>query len=368
MKQFRSFLQKELYHIFRDVRTIMILLVMPVIQMILFGYAISTEVKNAKIAVYDPSKDIATRRIIEQMDNSKSFDVVEYIVNPNEIEKLFLEGKVKMVMVFGENFNENLLHGNKTQLQLITDATDANFATSISNYASGIIANYQMELMQQNKIPITIQPEIRLLYNPQMKGAYNFVPGVLGLILMLICAMMTSMAIVREKELGTMEVLLVSPMKPLLIIIAKAVPYFLLSCINLATVLFLSYFVLNVPIAGSLFWLIVVSMLFIFLSLSLGLLVSTLVDTQIAAMLISGMVFMMPVMLLSGMMFPIENMPVFLQIISHIIPARWYISAVKDLMIKGLGFSAVVEEISVMLLMIGVILSISLIKFKVRLE
>jgi ABC-2 type transport system permease protein len=222
--------------------------------------------------------------------------------------------------------------------------------------------------MAQNQVPCQIIPEVRLLYNPQMKSAYNFVPGVLGMILMLICAMMTSIAIVREKEMGTMEVLLVSPMKPIFIILAKAVPYFTLSCVNLVTILLLSVFVLNVPITGSIFWLIIVSLLFIFVSLAIGLLISTLVQTQMAAMLASAMGLIMPVMLLSGMIYPVENMPSILQWISDIIPAKWYISAVKGLMIKGVGIDAVMKEVFILCIMAVGLITISLKKFKIRLE
>lgn len=201
-----------------------------------------------------------------------------------------------------------------------------------------------------------------------MKSAYNFVPGVMGLILMLICAMMTSISIVREKEMGTMEVLLVSPMRPIFIIFAKAVPYFVLSCVNLFTILILSVYVLHVPIAGSLFWLIIVSLLFIFVSLSLGLLISTLTKTQVAAMLASGMILMMPTMLLSGMIFPIESMPPILQWISLIIPAKWYIMTVKKLMIEGVNVSLAWQEISILMFMSIILITISLKKFKNRLE
>lgn len=365
---FLAFVRKEFYHIFRDTRTMLILLGIPIIQIILFGFAITTEVKNSKIAIYDPAKDIATKTIIERLDNSKYFDVTNYISNPSEIEKLFKKGDVNLVVVFGERFNETLLHNNRAQIQIIADATDPNIAASLTQYVSSIIGSYQQELMAQKNIPYQIMPEVKLLYNPQMKGAYNFVPGVLGMILMLICAMMTSIAIVREKEIGTMEVLLVSPMKPIFIILAKAVPYFVISATNMATVILLSVFVLDVPVAGSLFWLIMVSLLFIFVSLSLGLLVSTLTDSQIAAMLISGMGFIMPVMLLSGMIFPTENMPAILRVISNIIPAKWYIISVKNIMIKGLGFSGVVREMAVLLFMATVFITISLKKFKNRLE
>jgi len=368
MKQFYAFVRKEINHILRDVRTMMILLAIPVIQIILFGFAISTEVRNADIAIYDPSNDAATQRIGELIEVSSYFNVYKYVKTPQEINNLFKRGEVSMVVVFSDQFREKLMHTGKAEIQIIADASDPNNATSLTNYLKGIIGSYQQELMREQKVPYQITSEMKLLYNPQMKGSYNFVPGVLGMILMLICAMMTSIAIVREKEMGTMEVLLVSPMKPLLIIIAKAVPYFLLSCINLTTVLLLSIFVLDVPVAGSLFWLITVSLVFIFVSLSLGLLVSTVTESQMTAMLISGMVFMLPVVLLSGMMFPVENMPFLLQMVSHIIPAKWYISAVKDIMIKGAGFEAISKELAILAGMIVVLLVVSFKKFKSRLE
>lgn len=365
---FLVFVRKEFYHIFRDVRTMLILLAMPVIQIILFGFAITTEVKNAKIAVLDPSKDVATHRLIQQLDASDYFDVAIYLNSPSEINKTFQETKTGMVVVFGENFNENLLHTGKAQIQLITDATDPNRASSLTNYANAIIGSYQQELTKQQGVPYQITSEIKLLYNPQMKGAYNFVPGVLGMILMLICAMMTSIAIVREKELGTMEVLLVSPMKPILIILAKAVPYFLLSIVNLMTVMLLSIYVLDVPVAGSAFSLLFVSLVFIFVSLSLGLLISTIVGTQMAAMLVSGMAFIMPVVILSGMMFPIESMPAPLQVVSHIIPARWYIASVRALMIKGVSITSIPKEVGILCFMAVFLIIVSFKKFKIRLE
>jgi ABC-2 type transport system permease protein len=368
MKQFLSFVKKEFYHIFRDKRTMLILLGMPVVQIILFGFAISTEIKNARIAVFDPSKDEATRQITQELQASQYFDMVKYINSPAEIEQSFKNGEISMAVVFGDHFGQELYHTGKARVELITDATDPNNATLLTNYATGIISDYQRRLLAESRIPYIISPEVKLLYNPQMKGAYNFVPGVLGMILMLICAMMTAITIVREKETGTMEILLASPVRPILIILAKAVPYFTLSCVNLVSVLLLSVFVLGVPVAGSLFWLFAVSFLFIFVSLALGLLVSTITETQTAAMLVSGMAFMMPVMLLSGMMFPIENMPFFLQWIAQLIPAKWYITAVKKLMIKGLGFSAIITELGVLSFMAVLLITVSLKNFKKRLE
>jgi ABC-2 type transport system permease protein len=368
MKQFIAFVKKEFIHIFRDVRTMIILLGMPIIQIVLFGFAITTEVKNSRIAILDPSMDISTRRITEMLNISEYFDISGTIHNADQIDSVFRSGKTGLVIVFGHDFHKELIRTGKSQIQIIADATDPNTATTLINYASAIIQGYQRELMAQWKVQGMITPEIKLLYNPQMKGAYNFVPGVLGMILMLICAMMTSIAIVREKEMGTMEVLLVSPMKPLLIIIAKAIPYFAISAVNLTTILLLSIYVLQVPASGSLFWIVMVSLLFIFVSLALGLLVSTLTNRQMVAMLISGMVFMLPVMLLSGMIYPVENMPAILRWISTIIPARWFILAIKDLMIKGVGITSVLKEIAILGTMALVILLVSLKNFKTRLE
>lgn len=367
MKQFLSFVKKEFYHIFRDKRTMLILLGMPIVQIIIFGFAITTELKNTEIAVFDLSKDISTQRIIEQLEASEYFTVSQVLNSSDDIEQVFRQGKVNMVVVFGENFNNNLLHTGEASIQLIADATDPNQSFMQTGYATNIISSYQQELMREYNVPFRIVPEVKMLYNPQLKGAYNFVPGVMGLILMLICAMMTSIAIVREKEMGTMEVLLASPIKPIYIILAKAVPYFTLSVVNLTSILLLSYFVLKVPVAGSLFWLAAISFVFIAVALSLGLFVSTIANTQVTAMLISGMGFMMPVMLLSGMIYPIESMPKVLQWISNIIPAKWYIDAIKKLMIQGVGVEFILKDMAILVSMFILLITISLKKFKVRL-
>ncbi|MCD7935631.1 MAG: ABC transporter permease [Tannerellaceae bacterium] len=368
MKQFLAFVKKEFYHIFRDTRTMLILLGMPIVQIILFGFAITTEVKNTRIAVYDLSNDVVTQQIIQRLQANTYFTVVESVGSPERMDELMKAGKVSMVVVFDADFESNMLHTGEAAIQLIVDATDPNQATTITNYATSIITQSIQEMTTGYSASFTILPQTRMLYNPQMEGAYNFVPGVMGLILMLICAMMTSIAIVREKEKGSMEILLASPIKPIFIIIAKAVPYFTLSMVNLVTILLLSFFVLKVPIAGSLFLIITGSLLFILVALLLGLLISNLVQTQVAAMLISGMALMMPTMLLSGMMFPIESMPAVLQWFSSIIPARWYIEMIRKLMIQGVSGIYVVKEFTVLIVMILVLLTISLKTFKTRLS
>ena len=368
MKQLLSFIRKEFYHILRDKTTMMILLLMPIIQIILFGFALTTEVKDTQVAVLVPTNDEASSRIIDKLNASAYFDVVARIHTTDEIQPVFRDAKAKLVVVFEDHFGEKLRHNGKAHIQLLADATDPNAATSFTFYASNIINSYQQELMGENKNPYQITPEVKMLFNPQMKSSFNFVPGVLGMIMLLICAMMTSIAIVREKEMGTMEILLVSPMKPIYIILSKITPYFVLSCVNFATIMLLSVFVLGVPIAGSFMSLVAVSLLYIFVSLSFGLFVSTITNSQQAAMLVSGMGLMIPVMLLSGMMFPIENMPLPLQLLSNIVPAKWYIRAVKAIMIEGLGITSVLKEVGVLCLMGIVLVTISLKKFKVRLE
>ncbi len=371
MKQFLSFIRKEFYHIFRDKRTMMILLAMPIILIILFGYAITTEIKSVPIAIFDQSRDEVSRKITEHLGASEYFNLYKMIDSEEEAQSLFKQGKVKLAIIFPVQYAST----PDASVQLLADATDPNEATQLTSYATAVIASAKAEIQGKLLQPsgggglsqAGIVPVVHLLYNPMMKGAYNFVPGVMGLILILICALMTSVGIVKEKEMGTMEILLVSPMKPIYIILAKAAPYLLLSIVNIATILCLSYFLLEVPIAGSLTLLFSISILYALVSLCLGLLISTIADTQQAAMLISAMVLMLPVILLSGMVFPIENMPDILQWLSNIVPAKWYIIAVKDVMIKGLGAGAIMKETGILLLMAVLLVILSVKRFKTRL-
>ena len=362
MKQFWALIKIEFFHIFRDRRTMLILLGMPVLQIILFGFAITTELNHSRVAVLDPSKDAVTTRITERIDENRYFSVVKELSSASDIETVFRHDEADIVVAFTPDFDANLSTG-EAGIQLVVDATDPNTGNMMAGYVQGIVGQALQSWTQSSPIVQT-----HLLFNPQMKSAYNFVPGVMGLILMLICAMMTSISIVREKETGTMEVLLVSPIRPIFIILAKAVPYLVLSCVNLATILLLSVYVLHVPVEGSLWTLSFLSLLLIAVALSLGLLISCVVQNQVAAMIVSGMGLMMPVMLLSGMIFPIESMPAVLQWISNIIPARWYIQAVKKVMIEGLGMAAVWHEALILSGMAALLIGLSLKKFKERLE
>ncbi|MFA7418499.1 MAG: ABC transporter permease [Melioribacteraceae bacterium] len=367
MKQLLTFIKKEFRHILRDTRSLLVLLGLPIVQLLIFGFAITNEVRNTSIAILDNSKDEVTQNIITKIESSQYFDIDRTISTSDQIEKAFKTGKIKVAIVFQQNFQEELLHLNKAQVQILADATDPNQATTLTNYLSSILMDYQTELNQQNKLPFTINTEMRMLYNPQLKGAYTSVPGVMGMILLLISTMMTSIAIVKEKEFGTMEILLVSPMKPWLVVLSKVIPYFIISMINVASILILSVLVLELPIQGSLLLLIGITTLYLLCALSLGILISTVTNSQLAAMLISLLGLMLPVVMLSGYAFPIANMPTVLQIISNIVPAKWYIIMVKGVMIKGVGIAGIWKESLVILGMTFFFLLVSVKRFKVRL-
>ncbi len=368
MKQFLFFVRKEFLHVLRDSRTLFILFAMPLMQILIFGFALTNEVKNTRIGILDNSKDESTRAIIERLEASRYFDIVTFIPSQADLEKIFREGKIKLAVVFPSQFQEHLFHENEGEIQLIADATDPNVANTLVNYATAIINTYQNDLPGQENFPYTIQTEMRFLYNPQLKGSYNFVPGVMAMVLMLVCTMMTSISIVREKELGTMEVILVSPIVPIRVIIAKMVPYFILSSVNIASILLLSVFVLDVPIQGNLVLLVSECLLFTVCVLSLGLLISTVAASQEVAMLISLMGMFLPTIMLSGFMFPIENIPVALQVLSNLVPSKWFYYIVKNIMIKGLGFESVWKETLILAGMVVFLMAVSIKKFKIRLE
>lgn len=361
------FVKKEWLHIWRDRRTLFILIWMPVVQIIIYGFALTNEVKNSNIAIFDQSRDIATTQLTHQIASSRYFNLVKNINSYKDIDATFRTGKIRMVIVFPENFRNDLLHSNAAQVQLIADASDPNTANTLTNYATAIINDYQQSINQNQKLPYTIKAQVRMLYNPELKGAYSFVPGVMALVLMLVCAMMTSIAIVREKEMGTMEVILVSPLKPFRIIIAKTIPYLFVSLLNIITILLLSVYVLDVPIVGSLWLLMVESTLFTITSLSVGILISNSAKTQQTAMFVSLMSLFLPTLLFSGFLFPIENMPLPLQVISNVVPSKWYYIIVKDVMIKGLGFTSIWKETLILIGMTATLLGISIYKFKIRL-
>lgn len=369
MKQFLSFVQKEFYHIFRDKRTMLILLVMPVLLIVLFGFAITTEVKNSRVAVYDLSKDEVTEQIIKRIDANPYFTVTSELNNGTVIDSLFLRGQIDMAVVFSEYFADNMKRSGDAGIQILIDGTEPNQASVRTGYIQQILGNCLQEYSQLYSISpsFRIEPVTRMLYNPQGRSEYNFVPGVIGLILILICVMMTSISIVREKETGTMEVLLASPLPPVYIVLAKLVPYFVISCVNLVTILCLSTMMLHIPVAGSLTGFIGISLLYVLVALSLGLLISIAVSSQLAAMLLS-LLLIVPAVYLSGIIFPIESMPFALQKVSSVIPTRWYVEAARKLMIQGVEMKYVMKEVFVLATMAVLLLVVSFRLFKARLE
>ena len=352
MKQFISFIIKEAKHIVRDKRTMLILFGMPIIMMLLFGYAVTNDVRNVRTVIVMSNTDYVTQQAVDRLSASEYFTIMQVVATPTEAEQAIRDQKADLAIVFGKDYASG-----HSDLQFIVDGADPNMAQQWTQYANAVITNPNNGLVNT-----------KLLYNPQMKSAYNFVPAIMGTLLMLVCAMMTSISIVREKERGTMEVLLVSPVRPILIIIAKAIPYLVLAFIILIVILLMANSLLGVPLQGSVFWIFLISTIYILLALSLGLLVSNIAKTQLVALLLSAMVLLMPIVMLSGMIFPIESMPKVLQYVSAIIPTRYYTSAMRKLMIMGVGVRQVMHEMIVLICMLIGLLGLSLAMFNKRLE
>ncbi|MBR1882030.1 MAG: ABC transporter permease [Muribaculaceae bacterium] len=361
MKQFLSFIIKETKHITRDARTMLILFGMPIVLMLLFGFAITNDVRDVRVVVVTSSTDHLTQRAVERIGVSEYFQILTTLPTPSQAERMIRNQQADMAIVFAPNFASK-----RSGVQFIVDAADPNMAQQWTAYAQSII----MQAVQEQAGAAATQPAVltKLLYNPQMLSAYNLVPAIMGMLLLLICAMMTSVSIVREKERGTMEVLLVSPVRPIMIIVAKAVPYLVQALVILVVILLMSRHVLAVPLAGGVGWIVAVSLLYILLALSLGLLISSIASTQLMALLLSAMVLLLPTVMLSGMLFPIESMPEILQWVSAIIPPRYYIDAMRRLMIMGVGIGDVMKDVVVLAVMTVVLLGAALAKFNKRLD
>ncbi|MBO9151575.1 ABC transporter permease [Chitinophaga sp. GCM10012297] len=368
MKQFFVFVRKECYHIFRDKRTLLILFGMPLVLIVLFGFAITNEIHHVQIAVLDQSRDSYSQRLVQKMTASRYFTVNRYLSGEKDIEPAFRQGDVKMVMVIPNRFAHDFFHEKKAAIQLLTDASDPNTATTLINYANSMIMQYQQELTGELKLPLTISGEVQMVYNPSLKGVFLFVPGVMTLILMLVSAMMTSITITREKELGTMEILLVSPLKPVMIIAGKVIPYIVLSFLIALIILAMGAWVFAMPVKGSLLLLLLECILFGLTALSLGILISSVTNSQQTAMMISLMGLMLPTILLSGFVFPLESMPKALQVVANAIPAKWFNIILKDVMLKGMGLRQVWMPTLILCGMTVFFLAVSIRKFKIRLS
>ena len=352
MNTFVSFILKEAKHIVRDKRTMLILFGMPIMMMLIFGFAITTDVKNVRTVVVTSSIDYQTGQAVERLRASEYFTIVATVPTPLDAERMIRNQKADMVVVFDHDFATK-----QSGFQIIVDGADPNMAQQWTNYAQQTILNSQLATVT-----------LKMLYNPQMKSAYNFVPAIMGMLLMLICAMMTSISIGREKEKGTIEVLLVSPVKPLMIIISKVIPYLVLAFFILTIILLMSRFVLDVPLQGSILWIYLTSTIYIVLALSLGILISNVAQTQLVALLMSAMVLLLPIVMLSGMLFPVESMPQVLQCVSAVIPPRYYIESMRKLMIMGVGIHEVAREVLILAGMTVLLLMLALKMFKKRLE
>jgi ABC-2 type transport system permease protein len=367
MNQFFSFIKKETRHILRDIYTLVVLLIMPIILLLILGYAVSNDMKNTPFVVLNNSKSTLSDNLIRNLEENKYFTMADNVFSFDQINQAFKEGKCKVALVFPQNFEEDYINTQTTNIQAIIDTSDPNEATTIGNYLELIVRQYQQTLGKDNSLTMSINGEVKMLYNPQIKSAYNFVPGLMGMLMMIICALMTSISIVREKEHGTMEILLISPLRPTSIVLAKAVPYFVVSMIDVVLILLIAYFIMGVPIVGSLFTILIISVVFTLAALSLGMLVSSVTSSQQTAMIIALMGTMVPSMLLSGVLFPVESMPVLLQYLSDLIPAKWYIAAIRSVMIKGVGIVDVWKDIAALSAMTVFLLFVSIKNFKDRL-
>lgn len=367
MNQFATFLRKEFLHMFRDPKTLLMLFGIPVTLILLFGFALSNEIKHTRIAVCDLARDGLSQRITNELDASWCFDIERMLDSPDQLDKAFKTGRVRMAVILPPRLEEDLIHTGTACIQVVADASDPNVATTITGYATRIIQDVQAASGLGPRWPVRIETQTRMIYNPELRGSTNFVPGVMSMILLIVCILMTSISIVREKERGTLEVLLVSPFHPMLVLVTKAIPYFFLSVMNLGVIVLLSVTLLDLPVRGSLFILFAASLAFIIACLSLGLLISNITRTQEAAMIISLVGMLLPSVLLTGFMFPVENMPRILQALSYIILSKYYFIIVQNVMIKGLGFAAVWKESAVLLGMAAGLLALGLINFKKRL-
>lgn len=365
LRIFLAFVKKETFHILRDTRTLVILFGMPIALVIIFGYTVTNEFKDASIAIVDEAKDELSKSFSEHLVASGHFQLIDLPDNKEGLERALKSGKVKLGVVIPPNFERSFYRDKEASIQLIADATEPNYATTLTSYATQMIHSFQKEKAGMTSLPYSIQVETRMFYNPRLVGAYNFIPGVVALILMLICAMMTSLTIAKEKEMGTMDLLLVSPLPPILIILGKVTPYIILSFINALVVFAMGYYIFDVPIRGNLAMLLALSFLYLLVALALGIVISTKADSQQTAMMSSLFTLLMPTMLLSGFIFPIASMPTVLQYISSIIPAKYFISIEKAIMLKGAGWEAIAHPTLILSIMAIVLLMVAVKNFKV---
>lgn len=363
-----AFVKKEFLHILRDYRTLIIIFGLPAAQILIFGYVVSTDIHNAGVAVLDLSKDEVTSELTDKLASSGFFRITANLSSYNDIDAILRKGKTKEVIIFEDGFAARLTREGHASVSIIADGSEPNTANLVTNYTTSIINTFSSSLAKNQAVtPGIIIPEVKMYFNPRLQSQFMFVPGVITLILILICALMTSVTITREKEFGTMEILLVSPLKPWQIILGKVTPYFILSIINVVVILLMAWFVFRMPVAGSITLLIAECMLYILMALSLGILISTVARDMQTAIFISFIGLMLPSLLLSGFIYPIENMPKIYDYVSLIMPPRWFVTIIRSIMVKGVGFAYIWKETLILAAMTVFFIILSAKRFKERL-
>jgi ABC-2 type transport system permease protein len=368
MNSLLGLLRKEVYHILRDRRTLAVVVLMPVVQVILFGFAIRTDVKDIRLAIVDSRPDHITMEIRHRLEASGAFRTVAVAARVGELDALFQRGSAHEAVVFEPDFAGRLDRGLPARIQVITDATEPNTASTRQNYTLSVIQAYERERRAEGRQAITIVPQGRMRFNPTSESSHLFVPGLMAFVLTIISALMTAISLTREKETGTMEALLVSPLRPWQIIVGKVVPYLAIGFVSVLLVVVEARLVFGVPLRGSMILLLAEGLLYILVSLSLGMLISSRTSSQRVAMMGAMIGTMLPTMLLSGFIFPIESMPKILQYISHVIPARWFVEIARSIMLKGVGLDFLWSQSLILLAMALVLLGLSTRSFHIRLE
>ena len=367
-------LRKEWFHIRRDRRTATVLVALPVVQVLLFGYAIRTDVNDVRLAVVDPAPNSVTLTIRNRFAAAGVFRIVAVVPRAEDLDPLLQSGAAQQAIVFGHDFAADLGRGEPAQLLVITDATEPNTGSLLQTYAEAVIQGYERETMVGRPGPfrpgksIAIVPQVRLRFNPTRESSNLFVPGLMAFVLTIISSLMTAISLTREKETGTMEALLVSPLRPWEIIVGKVTPYLAVGFISMIAVLVEARLVFRVPLRGSVLLLLLEGALFILVSLALGLLISARTSSQRLAMLGALLGTMLPNVLLSGFIFPLESMPAPLQWISYVIPGRWFVTIARGIMLKGIGLGYVWRETLYLAAMAVVLLAASVRSFHERLE
>ena len=343
MRAFLGFVRKETLHLLRDRQTLAILLLFPVLQVLIFGFAVRTDVRNIAIAVVDPTPDVATRELRERLAASDRFHVVSVAPTPAGLERQFRTGDIRQALVLPSDVERRIGRGDSLPIQLLTDGSDPNTGGIMQGYAGAVVERWYREAVP-NRAGLRIEPQTRMRYNPTLESAHLFVPGLVAFVLTIISALMTAISITREKETGTMEMLLVSPIRPQAIVVGKVIPYIVLGFVSVLLVLVASRTVFGVPLRGSLALLLAESGLYIVTALSLGVVISTVAPNQRTAMIAALAGLLMPTLLLSGFIFPIDSLPRPLQLLSYVVPARWFLTIVRGIMIKGAGLGTLWQE------------------------